>query len=90
MAHWMFNCKEVSQRVSESMDRRLPLYQRLMIRMHGAMCRFCRRYARQIQCLREIARDLRLQEAGMDESVTLSLEACERIKASLRPQGPPA
>ncbi len=90
MAHWMFNCKEVSQRVSESMDRRLPFYPRMMIRMHGAMCRFCRRYARQIQCLRDIARDPRLQEAGLDESASLSLEACERIKATLRSHGTPS
>ena len=88
MAHWMFNCKEVSKRVSESMDRRLPLHQRLMIRMHLVMCRFCLRAYRQMSCLRNIARDPRLQEAGMDESVFLSPEACERIKKSLRSQDP--
>ena len=90
MALWMFSCKEVSQRVSESMDRRLPLLHRLMIRMHLLMCRYCLRYYRQMQCLREIARDPRLQEAGMDESVCLPPEACERIKASLRSQDPPS
>ncbi len=89
MAHWMFNCKEVSKHVSEAMDRCLPLHQRMMIRMHLAMCRFCRRTSRQMQCLRDIARDPRLQEAGMDESVSLSPEACERIKENLRSQDPP-
>ena len=88
MVHWMFHCKEVSKRVSESMDRRLPLHHRLMIRMHLAMCRYCLRAYRQMQCLRAIARDPNLQEAGMDESVFLSPEACERIKQSLRSPSP--
>ena len=90
MTHWMFNCKDVSRKVSESMDRRVPLHQRLMIRMHLAMCRFCLRSFKQMRCLRDIARDPRLQEAGMDESIFLSPEACERIKQALQSQGPPA
>jgi hypothetical protein len=90
MVQLMFSCKEASIRLCESMDRRLPFQQRLMIRMHLAMCRFCRRYHRQVQCLREIVRDQRLQEAGMDESVTLSPEACERMKEILRSQGAPS
>ncbi|KPJ78954.1 MAG: hypothetical protein AMJ54_01105 [Deltaproteobacteria bacterium SG8_13] len=86
----MFSCKGVSKRLSESMDCRLPLHQRLMIRMHLAMCRFCRRAYKQLLCLREIARNPRLQEAGMDASVSLSSEACERIKESLCSQDPPS
>jgi hypothetical protein len=88
MAHWMFKCKNVSQKISESLDCRLPLHQLLMIRMHLAMCRLCRRAYKQINCLREIARHSRLQEAGMDESVFLSPEACGRIKEFLRSQRP--
>jgi hypothetical protein len=90
MGHWMFSCKGVSQRVCESMDRRLPIHQRLMIFMHLAMCRFCRRYCRQVNCLRDIARDPRLQEAGMDDSASLSPETCERLKKTLRSQSTPS
>ena len=90
MVQLMFSCQEASLRVCESMDRHLSLHQRMMIRMHLAMCRFCRRFHRQMQCLRDIARDPRLQEAGMDESVSLSPEACERIKEALRSQSPPS
>lgn len=90
MTHWMFSCKGVSQRISEEMDRRLPFYQRLMIRMHLAMCRFCRRAYKQMLCLRKISRDPILHEAGMDESVSLSPGACERIKEILRSQCPPS
>lgn len=90
MVQVMFSCKEASIRLCESMDRRLPLRQRLMIRMHLAMCRFCRRYHNQMHSLREIVRDPKLQEAGMDESASLPPEACERLKEILRSQGKPS
>ena len=34
MKHWMFRCKDVSQKVSQSMDDPLPYYQRMAIRIH--------------------------------------------------------
>ncbi len=90
MAQMMFSCKEASRHVCEAMDRRLPLKQRLMIQIHLAMCRFCRRYFRQMRSLRGLASDPKLQEAGMDKSIFLPSEACERIKARLRSQIPPS
>jgi hypothetical protein len=41
MNHWMFRCKDVSQKVSLSMDMSLPLHHRLAIRVHLVMCRYC-------------------------------------------------
>ena len=38
--HWMFSCKDVSQLLSESMDRGLPFYQRILMRMHLLMCKY--------------------------------------------------
>ena len=88
MVQMMFSCKEASMQVCGLLDLRLTPVQRLMLRVHLAMCRFCRRYYRQMKCLREIVRDPQLQEAGMDESAFLALEACERIKEMLRSQDP--
>ena len=88
MVQMMFSCKEASIQVCGLMDRRLTRIQRLMLRVHLSMCRFCRRYYRQMKCLREIVRDTQLQEAGMDESVFLAPEACERMKKVLRSQDP--
>jgi predicted anti-sigma-YlaC factor YlaD len=84
----MFSCKQASMQVCGLMDRRLTFIQRLMLRVHLSMCRFCRRYYRQMKCLREVVRDPQLQEAGMEESVFLSPEACERMKEILRSQDP--
>lgn len=54
MRHWMMDCREISRMVSASMDRKLPLYQRIGIRMHVLMCRYCYRYRKQLLLLRKV------------------------------------
>jgi len=81
MHHWMGNCKKVTQMVSESLDRKLPLHQRLGIRIHLFMCKFCSRYRKQLLILREA---MHLQERYVkDTSPTLRPEARERIRRFL-------
>ncbi len=80
----MLSCKDVSRLVSESLDHRLPLWQRMRVRMHLAMCRFCSRFRRQTVFLRDAARHY---VSAPDDSATgpgLSPEARDRIKQSLR------
>jgi len=81
----MFNCKEVSRRVSESMDRKLPLYQRMLIRMHLLMCKYCARFRRQVVMLRKLCRSHRLNENFSDPNASLSPDARERIRQALKP-----
>ncbi len=84
MKHWMFRCKDVSQRVSLSLDASLPLHQRLAVRMHLMMCRYCARFRRQLIMLRKASR-LMDDEPSTDETTpTLSDETRERIKKALR------
>jgi hypothetical protein len=83
MKHWMFCCKDVSQKFSESLDRKLPLHERILIRMHQLMCRYCARFRRQLLLLRELSRSDKLADMTQELSAGLSLEARERIKASL-------
>lgn len=84
MSHWMFNCKEVSRRLSESMDHNLPLYQRMLIWMHLLMCKYCARFRRQIVMLRELCRNHRLYENFLDPTVVLPPDARERIRQALK------
>jgi RNA polymerase subunit RPABC4/transcription elongation factor Spt4 len=84
MSHWMFNCKEVSRRISESMDHNLPLYQRMLIWMHLLMCKYCARFRRQIIMLREVCRSYQLNENFLDSTVILSPDARERIRKTLQ------
>ncbi|MGD2126009.1 MAG: zf-HC2 domain-containing protein [Desulfobacteraceae bacterium] len=84
MYHWMFNCKEVTRMVSESLDRELPLHQRVGIRIHLLMCRFCSRYRDQLLLLREAMRLQAIQIEEMDSSITLPEEAKYRMKEVLK------
>ncbi len=42
--------------VSESMDRKLPFQDRVLIRMHLLMCRYCSRFGKQMKVLRNVSR----------------------------------
>ncbi|HEA69486.1 MAG TPA: hypothetical protein ENI07_22140 [Desulfobacterales bacterium] len=83
MKHWMFSCKEVTQMVSESMDRDLPRYQRIEIWIHLMMCKFCSRYRQQLMSLRKVLRPQALHAENNEPHAKLSPEARKRIKKSL-------
>jgi len=75
----------VTRMVSESLDRTLPLHQRLGIRMHLMMCRYCNRYRKQLLLLRQIFRSESLSdEPSAPPPVALSQDARERMKQALR------
>lgn len=78
---WFLRCRDVTRKISLSMDTALPLHQRFAIRMHLAMCRYCKRFQRQLLALRELSR--RIEAPVPDEG--LSLEAKKRIKEALHP-----
>jgi hypothetical protein len=76
----MLSCRDVSQLVSESLDRKLSFRQRMQVRLHLLMCRLCSRFRRQTLFLRDAGRRLAVEET--DD--TLSPEARERIKQLLK------
>ena len=84
MKHWMLCCKDVSQKFSESLDLKLPLHERMLIRMHQLMCRYCARFRRQLLLLRQLSRSDKIVGISQDFSNGLSQQARERIKASLK------
>ena len=48
----MLDCREASRLVSRAMDERLPLGQRLRLRLHLALCDACSNFSRQVRLLR--------------------------------------
>jgi len=80
----MFCCKDVSQKFSESLDRKLPLHERMFIRMHQLMCRHCARFQPQLLLLRELSRSEKMGGFPEGFSAGLSRQARDRIKASLK------
>lgn len=49
-------CKEVHRLVSESMDRRLSLWERLRMALHIMVCRACSNFRSQMTLMREAMR----------------------------------
>jgi len=84
MDHWMFHCNEVTQKVSESMDRKLPMHQRVLLRMHLMMCKYCSRFRRQLQVIRNAARLDDFPFEPFDSENRLSMDAKFRIKQALK------
>ena len=80
MKHWMFNCKKVTRMVSDSLDHKLPLYQRFGIRIHLMMCKLCSRYKDQLLLMRKIIGPKMMDKKETDLSIKLSSKVRERIK----------
>jgi hypothetical protein len=81
----MLTCKEITFLISQSLDRELPLLQRVMMRFHLLYCIACRRYRRQVRFLRTaMSRYATRSEKTEGESMaSLSSEARQRMKDAL-------
>lgn len=81
----MLTCKDASQLMSQSFDRRLSLLERLGLRFHLLICKSCQIAYRQMDFLRQLCKKI----AAGPEDITslqpgLSAEAQERILKELR------
>ena len=70
--------------VSGSMDRTLPFYQRVLIRLHLLMCKYCARYREQLETIRAASRYEQLHGKELDDSQALSNDGKERLKEFLK------
>jgi hypothetical protein len=84
--HWMFRCKDVSRKVSLSMDIRLPFYERLAVAFHLLMCRYCARFSRQLRQLRKMSGQVDADIEGCEPTEGLSEDCKNRLKQALRRQ----
>ncbi len=82
MKYWMFQCKEVSKKVSESLDTPLPVGQRVQVWIHLLMCKYCMRLYRQLRMLRRYCKLEEMPETDLD--IKLSPQAKKRIKDALQ------
>ncbi len=77
-------CKEVTRMASEAMERKLPLRQRIDMRLHLMICALCMRYVKQLQFMRDAVRQHAAQiETGAAPPATLSHDARDRMKQRL-------
>ena len=81
----MLSCKQVTQTVSESLDRKLPFWTRVQLQMHLGMCGLCRRFRKDmIRVDEEVRRHAAELEQGIqDDGFGLSPKARDRLKQKL-------
>jgi hypothetical protein len=75
-------CKAITVLISQSLDRKLPLYQRLLLRLHLYGCLACVRFQTQVRLLRALLR-LREQQSSAGLTAEQSLSAAARARLHL-------
>jgi hypothetical protein len=71
-------CKDITRLLSQSMDRRLPMYKRLGVWLHFRVCDLCPRYAKHLAFVRQASRSMPEHLMGMSLA-SLPEAAKERI-----------
>ena len=71
-------CQVATRLISESMERKLSLKERIDLWLHLRLCDFCVKFLRQIRGLRKIARSYKLQDIQLPQT------AKDRIKQALK------
>jgi Putative zinc-finger len=78
-------CREIAPLISQSIDRKLSLKERLRLKLHLLICIWCARYLVQLKLIRQLMRRSALEPEGAQlHSERLSREARERILAQLK------
>lgn len=85
LARRLPDCKTITPKLSESIDKRPDLWTRLLIQLHMFTCGPCRTYLHQIKFISKAlhAADDRFRSEA-DQRVELSTPAKERLKRSLQ------
>jgi hypothetical protein len=81
LARRLPTCEEITTIISRNMDGTLSLSEKIKMVLHNHICEWCKRYADQLQLLRQAA-----QKEIENSKLTLSPETRERIKRSLSEQ----
>src|SRR5262245_13427173 len=76
-------CRDATRLQSLALDEPLSLPKRIGLRLHVLLCKWCRRYGRQLRFLRQAAHEHPEQLTNATPR-SLSPEARERLKQSLR------
>lgn len=81
----MLTCKDVSQLMSQSFDRRLSLMEKVGLRFHMLICKSCQIANRQLDFLRQLCKQIAAEPNDIASlQPGLTAEARERILKELR------
>jgi hypothetical protein len=80
----MLTCKDASHLISERQERPLGLRERWGLWLHLLICKYCRRFERQVAMLSRALRELgRRHAADTQQGIDLGPEARARIRAAI-------
>jgi hypothetical protein len=82
----MYTCKEATELLSQSLDRKLTFGQKLGLKMHLSMCKLCTRHKKQMSFLQKLFSRNTEESANLHKSLSLSDEKKEEIKEDIRQQ----
>ena len=88
LLHNLPTCKEIAPVISQSLERRLSLRERVLLKLHLWVCLWCVWYLEHLHLIRDTLR-ARAAQASADQpsiSASLSAEARERMKRALKSQ----
>jgi len=74
----MLSCKQASQLVSQSLERKLNWQERMALRLHLWMCKYCRRFGQQLQAFRVMLIRM-VREMENNTQITLPTESKQSI-----------
>ncbi|MFC1749803.1 zf-HC2 domain-containing protein [Pseudomonadota bacterium] len=79
----MLNCKQATELASKSLDMKLPLRQKISLKLHLMMCSLCRAYEKQLKLIKRISPKMDAYIENQTQH-SLSSTAKKRIKDKLK------
>ena len=77
-------CQQTVEKISQSMERKLTLRERIDLKLHLWICAWCQWYLEHLQLIRDTARAKGAESSDLEStSPSLSAEARERIRRKL-------
>ena len=80
MKAFKMSCEDIYPLISESRDHSLPVFSRMRLKMHLAICGLCEIYQKQLEILCRTARSLGKDDSKAFEEISLKPEIKEKIR----------
>lgn len=74
----MLSCKQASEIISQSLDRKLTTRERFSLKLHLLICKYCRYFSQQLSAMR-VAISANVHSIENDNTIKMSSEAKKRI-----------
>ena len=84
----MLTCKQASQLISTSLDKPLSLRERLSLKLHLLICKYCVRFSQQLHAVRNALQKMVIA-TEQDEQIEIPKALKERIAKFVSTQSQP-